>query len=353
MPQTFTLSDLAKLVGGELSGDGAVAITGVSGIREASAGDIAFVADPKYAEFLKSTAASAVIRSSEIECDLASIVVDNPYLAFVKVMNLFVQFADSSLPPGVHDSALVDPTAELGENISIGPFCMIGPGSRIGAGTKILFGCYVGNGVSIGADCLIYPNVTIREKCELGNRVILHPGAVIGGDGFGYVSDGERHVKVPQIGKVVLEDDVEVGVNTAIDRATTEVTRVCAGTKVDNLVQVAHNCVIGKNTILAGQVGVSGSTKLGENVIAGGQAGLVGHIEIGDRVIMGAQAGITKSIPADTTVSGYPAREHGLARKIYVYTARLPELFDRVKELELRLAGLNEKKDEEKSKNDR
>ncbi len=353
MSQTFTLLELAKLVRGELAGDGATTISGVSGIKEAGGGDIAFVADPKYAEYLKSTAASAVIRSSGVESNLPSIVVDNPYLAFVKVMNLFVQSADSAIEPGVHDSALVDPTAELGQNVSIGPFCMIGPGSRVGENTKILFGCYIGSGVSIGTDCLIYPNVTIREKCEMGNRVILHPGAVIGADGFGYIPDGERHVKVPQIGNVVLEDDVEIGANTAIDRATTEVTRIQAGTKIDNLVQVAHNCLIGKNGIVAGQAGISGSAKLGDNVIAGGQAGIVGHIEVGDRVIMGAQAGITKSIPADTTVSGYPAREHRLARKIYVYTARLPELYERVKELELRLAELSKTKDEEKSKNDR
>jgi UDP-3-O-[3-hydroxymyristoyl] glucosamine N-acyltransferase len=224
---------------------------------------------------------------------------------------------------------------------------------KLGAGTKILFGCYIGSGVTTGEDCLFYPNVTVRERCEIGARVIIHPGAVIGADGFGYIPDGDRHIKVPQVGRVVLEDDVEIGANTTVDRATTDVTRVCAGTKIDNLVQIAHNCIIGENSILAGQVGVSGSVKTGKNVVAAGQSGLVGHIEIGDRVIMGAQAGVTKSIPAGMTVSGYPAREHGLAKKIYAYTARLPELYDRVKELEQRLAELDETKDDEKSKNDR
>jgi UDP-3-O-[3-hydroxymyristoyl] glucosamine N-acyltransferase len=353
MSQAFTLAELAKLVRGDVAGDGAVTITGVSGIKEAADGEIVVVADPKYVEYLERTAASAVIRSSEVETTLPSIVIDNPYLAFVKVMNLYVQSADAAVEPGIHEMALVDPTAELGQNVSIGPFCTIGPGSRIGADTKILFGCFIGTGVSVGENCLIYPNVTVRERCEVGDRVILHSGAVIGADGFGYIPDGERHIKVPQIGKVILEDDVEIGANTAVDRATTEVTRICAGTKIDNLVQIAHNCVIGKNAILAGQVGVSGSTTLGENVIVAGQVGIAGHIEIGDRAIMGAQAGVTKSVPADTTVSGYPAREHGFARRIYVYTARLPELYDRVKELERRLAELDKREDEEKSKHDR
>jgi len=350
----YTLRELSELVGGELAGDGGVSIRGVAGIKEAGDGDITVVVEAKYEELLASTHASAIIRGGGVSCALPSIVTDKPFLAFVKVLELFAVSTDVAMEKGVHESALVDPSAVLGENVRIGPFCRIGRGARIGSGTRILFGAFIGDRVVIGNDCLIYPNVTIREACEIGDRVMLHPGVVIGADGFGYVWDGERHVKVPQIGKVVVEDDVEIGANTTIDRATTAVTRICRGTKIDNLVQVAHNCVVGRHSILAGQVGLSGSAELGERVTAAGQVGVAGHIKIGDGVVIGGQGGVTKSLPPGVFVSGYPAREHRLAMRLLAFTSRLPELFGRVKAAEAKIARL-EKKDshDETTKNDR
>jgi UDP-3-O-[3-hydroxymyristoyl] glucosamine N-acyltransferase len=350
----YTLRELSELVRGELAGDGGVRISGVAGIKEAGEGDITVVADARYAEFLASTRASAVIRASDAACPLPSIVTDKPFLAFVKLLDLFAVSTDAEWKPGVHESALVDPSAVLGENVGIGPFCRIGRGARIGSGTRIVFGTFIGDRVVIGKDCLLYPNVTIREASEIGDRVIMHPGVVIGADGFGYVWDGERQVKVPQIGKVVIEDDVEIGANTTIDRATTAVTRICRGTKIDNLVQVGHNCVVGRHSILAGQVGLSGSAELGERVTAAGQAGIGGHIKVGDGAVIGGQGGVTKSIPPGMIVSGYPAKEHRLARKLLAYTSRLPELFERVKAAEAKIAEL-EKKDghDETTENDR
>jgi UDP-3-O-[3-hydroxymyristoyl] glucosamine N-acyltransferase len=210
----------------------------------------------------------------------------------------------------------------------------------LGARTTILPLVCILDAATIGEDCLIYPHVTVRENYVVGNRVILHSGAVIGSDGFGYAKDGDVNRKIPQIGIVHIEDDVEIGANAAIDRATTDVTFIGRGVKIDNLVQIAHNVVVGENSILAAQVGVSGSTQLGRNVVLAGQAGLVGHIQIGDNVMVGAQGGVTKSIPANTKVSGYPAREHGLARKIYALIARLPELFKEVRGLSNRVDAL-------------
>jgi UDP-3-O-[3-hydroxymyristoyl] glucosamine N-acyltransferase len=241
---------------------------------------------------------------------------------------------------GVHPSAVVDPTAEVAPDVRIGPHCFVGRGTRIGAGTRILFGVFIGDRVAIGRQCIVFPNVTIREASEIGDRVILHPGVVIGADGFGFVWDGERQVKIPQIGRVVIEDDVEIGANSAVDRATTDVTRIGRGTKIDNLVQVGHNCVIGAHSILAGQVGVAGSTDIGERVTVGGQSGFTGHIKIGDRVTVAARSGVTKETPPGLTVSGFPARDHRMVRRLWAYTERLPELFERLKRLEARLADV-------------
>jgi UDP-3-O-[3-hydroxymyristoyl] glucosamine N-acyltransferase len=205
-------------------------------------------------------------------------------------------------------------------------------------------GTFIGEDVRIGRECQIYPNVTIREGSRIGDRVILQPGSVIGADGFGFAKDGQTHHKVPQIGRVIIEDDVEIGANSTIDRATTGETRVKRGSKIDNLVQIAHNVVIGENSILAAQVGIAGSTELGRNVVLAGQAGLVGHITIGDGAMVGAQGGVTKSVPPDTAVSGYPAREHKKARRLWAYNNRLPDLFERVKEMERRIRELEEEK---------
>ncbi len=336
----FRLGELADIVGGELSGNSSTEINGVAGIKEAEVGDITFLANPKYEEYLDKTRASAVIGPKDIQCMKPLIRIENPYLAFLKVLTLFAEKISSKYPRGLHESAVIDSTAAVDENVAMGPYCQVGKNARIGRNSTILFGVFIGDNAEIGEDCLIYPSVTIRENSHLGNRVILHPGVVIGADGFGFAKDGCLNQKIPQIGRVIIEDDVEIGANSTIDRATTGITKICRGSKIDNLVQVAHNVTVGENSIIAAQAGISGSTELGTNVVLGGQAGLVGHIKIGDGAMIGAQAGVTKSIPPEIQVSGYPAREHGKSKKIYAYTSKLPDLVKRLRELEAKVAAL-------------
>ncbi len=336
----YTLRELAEIVGGEIQGGADTKINGVAGIKEAKKGDITFLANPKYESYIDVTRASAIIGPMDLVCSKPLIRIDNPYLAFLKVLTLFAEEVSARFPRKVHESAVIDKSVVLGENIAIGPFCQVARNAKIGNGSTIVSSVYIGENVTIGEDCLIYPGVTIREGSEIGNRVILHPGVVIGADGFGFAKDGCLNQKIPQIGRVIIEDDVEIGANSTVDRATTGITRVCRGSKLDNLVQVAHNVTIGENSIIAAQAGISGSTELGRNVVLGGQAGLVGHIQIGDEAMVGAQAGVTKSIPPGMKVSGYPAREHARARKLYACLTKLPELLKRIRELEARIEEL-------------
>ncbi len=340
---SYSLEELARLVGGEIIGERDVEISGVAGIKEAREGEITFLANSKYDSYLASTCASAVIADRNGGSPKTILRVSNPYLAFLKVMALFSGGASGLRQSGIHPTAIVSPGASLGAGVSVGAYSVIGDGVTIGARTMILPLVCVMDGVRMGEDCVVYSHVTVRERCEIGNRVVLHAGTVVGSDGFGYAKDGELNRKIPQIGIVRIEDDVEIGANAAIDRATTDVTLIKRGVKIDNLVQIAHNVVVGENSILAAQVGVSGSTQLGRNVVLAGQAGLVGHIRIGDNAMVGAQGGVTKSVPADTKVSGYPAREHSLARKIYALIARLPELFREVRELASRVDTLEKR----------
>ena len=339
---SYPLTELAGIVGGKVIGDGDLEITGVAGIKSAGEGEITFLAHPKYETYLSTTGASAIIASYEC-CENYSgsvIVTENPYLAFLKVVRLFDMPHLKKYPRGVNNNSFISEKAVIGEDAHIGPFTYVGDDARIGDRVTVLPFSYVGEGVQIGDDCLIYPNVTIREYSRIGNKVIIHAGAVIGSDGFGYAKNGSIHEKIPQIGIVVIEDEVEIGANSTIDRATTGKTIIRAGSKIDNLVQIAHNVSIGNNSIVAAQSGISGSTELGRNVILAGQSGLVGHISIGDNARVGAQGGVTKSIPPDTSVSGYPAREHSQARKIYACTARLPELLKEFRELKKKVERL-------------
>jgi len=339
--RSYKLGELAVFVGGRLEGDAELVIRGVAGIREAQPGDITFVANARYEEFVPATRASAILAAPGLSAGIPLIRTDNPYFAFFQVLNLFAGDAAARYPRGVHPQAVVEPGVSLGADVSIGPFCHIGAGATIGDGTTLIAGVFVGQQARIGCRCLIYSHVTIREECRLGDRVILQPGVVIGSDGFGYARHGATYHKIPQIGRVVIEDDVEIGANSCVDRATTGETRIKRGSKIDNQVQVAHNVTIGEDTVIAAQTGISGSTEVGSGVTFGGQAGVAGHVTIGDRVMVGGGAGVTKSVPADTMVSGYPAREHSLARKLYAHIALLPELFKRVKNIERRL-GLRE-----------
>ncbi len=336
----FTLKEIAQLIEGELIGNPDIVITGISGIKEAKEGDITFLANPKYFHLMKTTKASAIITSKDITDSKKPLIrTENPSLAFAKVVSL-VAPNDIRHPKGIHPTAIIDETARLGKNISVGAYTIIEKGVEIGDNSIIYGGCYIGHYTHIGSDCLIYPNVSIRERIEIGSRVIIHSGAVIGSDGFGFATVKGVQEKIPQIGTVVIEDDVEIGANVTIDRARFDKTVIGKGTKIDNLVQIAHNVVIGKNCIIVAQAGISGSTSLGEGVILAGQAGVVGHITIGEGSIVAAQAGVTKSVPPHTKVSGYPAKPHDVAKRVNACVQRLPQLYKKIKDLEAKVAEL-------------
>ena len=239
---------------------------------------------------------------------------------------------------------MVSDGATLGENVGIGACAVIEEGARIGNGTLILAGCFIGKDTRIGENCLIYPNVTIREEVEVGDRVIMHSGAVIGSDGYGFAKDGEVYRKIPQVGNVVIEADVEVGANATIDRATTGTTRVGRGTKIDNLVMIAHNVVIRENCAVVAQVGIGGSSEIGKGATLAGQAGVAGHLKVGDGAVVAGQAGVIRDVAPDTIVSGYPAREHSQARRAFASLQRLPDLIKRVAELAERVTKLESDK---------
>jgi UDP-3-O-[3-hydroxymyristoyl] glucosamine N-acyltransferase len=334
------LSDVARMVGGELVNGANLRITGVAGIKEAEPGDLTFLATRRYQAWLGTTKASAVLVSRTEPVQRPAVRVDNPALAFMKILRHFSEAVKLTFPRTVHPTAVIDETTVLGRDVSIGAHVVIEGGVVIGDRTTILPGTCILRHSRLGSDCLLYPNVVVREYTEIGDRVIVHGGVVLGSDGFGFLTEGSVHHKVPQIGRVVLEDDVEVGANSCIDRATTGITRVRRGTKIDNLVQVAHNVEIGEDSLLCAQVGVSGSTQVGNRVKLAGQAGLVGHIRIGDGAVVGAQGGVTKSVPAETCVSGYPARPHHLAVRQQAALGRLPELLETVRHLQQRIAEL-------------
>ena len=345
---SMTLRELAERVGGEVVGDDSVELLGVAGIREARAGDLTFLSNPKYERFLSTTAASAVVVSDEYrsraEKEGRSLLVSpDPYDAFARAMELLAD-GDGKLERGVNDTAFVARSASLGAAVAVGANAVVMDGASIGAGSTISAGAYVGPGVSIGRDCVIHPNVTLEAACTLGDRVIVHGGSVIGSDGFGFAmaGGGDPHRKVPQVGTVVVEDDVEIGANVCIDRATVGLTRVGRGSKIDNLVQIGHNVVIGDDSIIVSQVGISGSTTVGDRVILAGQVGIAGHLEIGDGAVVGAQSGVTKSIPAGETVSGYPARKHALSKILAACLQELPALFRRVRALEKTVSRFEE-----------
>ncbi len=334
------LDELARIVGGEISGDPSVVITGVAGIREARPGDITFLADPRYGRYLESTAASAVIAPRDTaRTSKPLIICENPYLSFIKAVEYF--FPDrNSYPRSVHHSAIVADSARIGKGVAIGACTIIEEDVEIGDNSLVLAGTFVGRRTSIGSNCLIYPNVTIREETRIGNRVIIHSGAVIGSDGFGFVRDGEIYRKIPQVGNVVIEDDVEVGANVTIDRATTGTTYIGRGTKIDNLVQIGHNVVVRDNCIIVAQVGIGGSTEIGAGATIAGQAGIIGHVKIGEGSVVAAQAGVVGDVAPGAMVSGYPARNHKQAKKIYASLQKLPDLLKRVAELAERVARL-------------
>ena len=327
------LKDIADLTGGRIIGNSDVIISGVSSITEAKDGDITFISHRRSIPSLSSIKASAIIAKEEIKGLTASILlVDNPKLTFAKVLEIFHKKHFRS--HGISDKAVIGKNVKLGENISIYPHAYVSDNTVIGSNTVIFPNVYIGESVLIGEDTVVYPNVTIREGVRIGSRVVIHPGTVIGSDGFGYVTEDSKHYKIPQVGVVIIEDDVEIGSNVTIDRATTGSTVIGCGTKIDNLVQVAHNVKIGKNCIIVGQTGISGSVEIGNSTIIGGQTGIKDHIKIGNRVMISSKSGVTRDIPDDQIISGYPSIPHKQWLRAQNIYSKLPEHIKRLNKLE-------------------
>ena len=333
----FTAEELAALSGGQLVGDSTLKITGAASLIEATPGEISFFTDRKYIGLLRKTRASAIFvpRDFAEPINATLIRVSNPTKAFEQVL---LKFAPKPITfaHGIHPSAVVDPGAQLGERVSIQPLAVIEAGAKIGNDTIIGAGSYIGHETVIGSACQIYPNVTIRERSRVGSRVIIHSGAIIGADGFGFEMVDGRHQKLQQIGIVQIDDDVEIGANTTVDRARFGRTWIQEGVKIDNLAQIAHNVVIGKNSVIVAQTGISGSTRVGERVTIAGQVGIAGHIEIADGTIIAAQSGIAKSL-AGGVWFGSPAVPLAERKQQIAWIHRLGRLFARVKAIEKKL----------------
>jgi len=338
------LGDIADFIGGKLYGDCEVEINDIAAIESAVEGEIAFLANPKYQPFIEESKASAIILpKGEWDVGQPYIICENPYYGFALLMQHFHPITQKQKPQ-IHQTAQVADETKLGKDVAIGANVIIESDVSIGDNTNIFPGCYIGKNAQIGKEVTLYPNVTVREEVEIGNGVIIHSGAVIGSDGFGFAQEKGEYFKIPQIGNVVIEGNVEIGANCCIDRATLGETRIHRGAKLDNLIQIAHNVEIGENTVIAAQTGISGSTKIGNYCMLGGQVGFVGHITIGDKVICGAQAGVTKSIKDNVFVSGYPARPHRQQLKIEAVQMKLPEILKRLRKLEEKIGESDKSK---------
>jgi UDP-3-O-[3-hydroxymyristoyl] glucosamine N-acyltransferase len=331
-----TAKEIADFLGGELVGDGSVPISGVNGINEAGKGDLAFLLNSKQQDLVASTNASAVVVPKDVKGPFGKpiIKVENPSTAFSKVIEA-VMPDRIPRPKGIHPAAIISEKAVISGTAALGAYAVVEEGAHIGDGAVIYPFSYIGKNSKLGKGCVIYPGVIIREEVTIGNNVIIHPNSVIGSDGFGYDtrSDG-THVKIPQLGTVVIEDDVEIGACVTVDRARFNKTVIGKGSKIDNLVQIAHNVILGPNCIIAAQSGISGSSTLGRNVVLGGQVGVADHLKLGDFVMAGAKTGISKSFPAKTTLFWYPAKPVDKARDIIASIGLLPKLYERVRKLE-------------------
>ena len=334
---SYTLQAIHELVGGELSGNGNEEITGVNTLERAHAGDLVFAEHERHAGQVHVTPASAIIVSTRFPQmrDKNLLRVANPRVAFAKVMGLF-QPRPAPLR-GIHPTAAIAPSAQLDQEVSVGECAVIREKVRIGRGTVVESGVHVGAEVTIGADCVIEPNVVLLAGTRLGDRVIIHGGSVIGGDGFGYVWTDGHHAKIPQLGNVIIEDDVEIGCNVCVDRATFGSTIIRRGTKIDNLVQIAHNDVIGEDVIITGQVGFAGSVTVGNRVMFGGQSGVVDHITIGDDARIGAASPVTKDVKPGEIVWGFPARSIRQVKRELASLTYLPQLLQQFRKLLARL----------------
>jgi len=334
-----SISEIAAFMDGKVIGDGRILIGAVRGIDEAGPGEITFIANSQYEKKLQTTRASAVIVSRDTESPGKNLIqVDDPYVALGKLLTLL--YPEEKEAPVISAQAVIEEGAEVASSATVYPGVYVGRGARIASGVVLYPGVFIGREAVVGEDSILYPRVCVYRRCLIGKRVILHAGVVVGSDGFGFANPGQDNVKIPQIGIVQIDDDVEVGANTTIDRATLGRTWIQQGTKIDNLVQIAHNVVIGEKSIIVSQVGISGSTRLGKSVILGGQAGLVGHLEIGDFAMVGAQSGVHEDVPARTVVSGSPCMPHRTWLRAMSCVPRLPEIRHTLNDLLKRVANL-------------
>lgn len=334
----MNIKEFAELVNGEIIGDPHGDITGVSGVREAKEGDVTFISAPQYIRYLAGTRASCVIVKDPVpDLPIPQIKVPNPHFAFAKALEYF--YPKSAPLAGISNSAFVAASAAIGSNVSIYPFAYIADHAAIGDGSVIMPGAFIGEHTKIGRECLIFPNVTIREGVSIGDRVIIHAGTVIGSDGFGYVFEKGEHYKIPQVGGVTIEDDVEIGSNVSVDRATIGNTIIRQGTKIDNLAQIAHNVTIGQKSLIVAQVGIAGSTQLGDFVVMGGQSAVADHSTIESGTMIAAQSGI-KGHVAKGVYAGSPAIPHATWLRAQALFGRLPELHRKIRELEEKIMRL-------------
>jgi len=339
MSLSFTLSTLAERADFLIPASaGDLAITGIQSLEDAGSGDLSFLGNTRYLAQCRTSQASAILVPAGFSEPIAAlpIPVENPSLVFGRVIECF-RPPEPAPESGIHPSAVVDPSAMVAPDASIGAGVVIEAGARIGAGTVLKPQVYVGRCVEIADQCLIYPGVVIREHARIGNRVILHPGVVVGSDGFGFEMVNGRHQKIAQVGTVCIDDDVEIGANTTIDRARFGETWIQEGAKIDNLVQIAHNVVIGKHAIVVSQVGISGSSKVGQYSVLAGQVGVVGHIKIGNQAVIAAQSGVSKDVPDGATMLGSPAVPIRKSKEQIALVSRLPKLVEKVKRLEERV----------------
>jgi UDP-3-O-[3-hydroxymyristoyl] glucosamine N-acyltransferase len=337
---TFTASEIAKLVHGEVLGDGATVITGLSSADAAKNGDLTFAEkEPQFLAAEQGGCAAILAAGAFSSTQKVVIRVANPRVAFAKVLPHF--HPPTISPPGIHPSAIVAASAEIDPSAHIGPHCLLGDRVKIGPRTVLLGGNHVRKESTIGADTCLFPNVVVYERTVIGNRVTIHAGTAIGSDGYGYVFDAGAHRKVLQVGNVIIHDDVEIGANSAIDRGALGATVIGAGTKIDNLVHIAHNVVIGRHCLIMGQVGFAGSTHLGDYVVVASQSGIAGHLKLGPQSTVGAKSGVMRDIPAGGTVLGIPAQPDRQTKRQWIAMQQLPEVIQRVRALEKQIAQLS------------
>jgi len=346
----FSATQIAQLLDGEIVGNSEAEVSGLSKIEEGTSGTLSFLANPKYSEYIYTTGASIVIVSKDFKAEQAIpktctlIKVDDAYASFAKLLDLYNQLKHDK--KGISKAAFVDDDAKIGEDVYVGPNAVIDSGAEIATNVKIYPQAYIGPNVKIGANTIIHPGVRVLSDCVIGSDCVLHAGVIIGGDGFGFTPNSENNYqKVAQIGNVIIEDHVEIGANTTIDRATLGSTIIRKGAKIDNLIQIAHNVEIGENTVIAAQTGIAGSTKIGKNCMIGGQVGIIGHISIADGTMIAAQSGIGASIQSRAILQGSPAFSIGEYKKAYIGFRKLPELMKQISELEEQVATLKRMKE--------